>query len=417
MSTIFRLPQIKYITFLFLLFSIIIGELGRVHIFGSLYISLIDIAALIFLIVNSNIASLSKKVVHKKYLIWTVSIFLIMIVTLLAQIFNTPINEIGVGLLYPLRWIVFLLIPIAVMIFCSENKQLTQLTERNYLATFIILAILGFLQLLIYPNLGMLEQYGYDPHYLRLTSTWLDPNFVGAAFVLGILLYAAIKQRKYTNIAISILFIALLCTFSRSSYLLFGVCGISFSLVRRSWCAFCCVVVGCILLYLSFAIPRQNLEKSRNIDRYVSANSRIISYSQGVRFFQDHPFVGIGYNLVRFQRKQYGMIAESTEGGNSGAGIDSSWIFVLATTGILGLTIFLAYWIRVLYFIIEPARVEKTRFLYTSLGFLINASAKEHALFSFFIGWSVHSWFINSLFFTPLLALWGIGLGFLFSRK
>ncbi|MGA1047546.1 MAG: hypothetical protein ACO3UU_06025, partial [Minisyncoccia bacterium] len=43
----------------------------------------------------------------------------------------------------------------------------------------IILSILGFIQLILFPDFSFMAQYGWDPHQGRLLSTWYDPNFLG----------------------------------------------------------------------------------------------------------------------------------------------------------------------------------------------------------------------------------------------
>ncbi|MDQ3099514.1 MAG: O-antigen ligase family protein [bacterium] len=409
---------INYSAFILLLTAIVIGELGRFHLFGNLYLSLLDLTAVAFLIISIKPWQSELSEVQKKYLFCVFCLFFTMIFTLIVHASTVPLKELLVALLYPLRWLIISCVPIGVVQLYRDAPLRFYIVKEVFGKMLILLALFGFIQLLLFPNLGILEQYGFDPHYLRLTSTWLDPNYVGGAFVLGMAVFLSkTKQTRYTIVSIVILFIALLCTFSRSSYLFFGVTGVTLALLRRSWRLGLFVIFGASLLYLVFAIPRQNLEKSRNIDRYVSASSRIISYSQGMQIFEDSPLIGVGYNLIRYTKRQYGMISDIREGGNSGAGIDSSWILILATTGILGFIVFLAYWIRIAYFIVEPVTVKESHLLKSTFKYINNATSYEHALLAFLIGWSVHSWFVNSLFFTPLLALWGIALGIALSEK
>ena len=58
----------------------------------------------------------------------------------------------------------------------------------------VVLSLIGFLQLLYYPDLEPLYRYGYDPHKNRLFSTFLDPNLLGSilniCLITGLFLFA-----------------------------------------------------------------------------------------------------------------------------------------------------------------------------------------------------------------------------------
>ncbi len=399
------------------LFCVLLGDLGRIPLGSNLFISLLDVSVAVYIALVIMPILHSKEPLLKTYLTWTVFIFIIMINSLLFRSASLPIKEIAIAGLYPIRWFLYALIPLGIVI-TVQSQELSQIQLLSWLhKTVIYLALLGFLQLIFFPNLGIIQQFGFDPHYLRLVGTWLDPNFIGLAFILGLLVVEstlASSSRKY--VVMVALFLALLATFSRSSYLGFAISGLIYALFQRSWQKAGMVLGAILVLYLSFAIPRQNLEKSRNIDRVVSAGSRLQSYSQGIQLFEMHPLFGIGYNLIRFEKKQLGML-DPSGGGNSGAGIDSSWILVLATMGTIGLLTYLCYWIRLFYLLIEPGISAKTKMFHSILYSLVHASPLEHAAAAFAVGWSVHSWFVNSLFFTLLSTIWGIALGIVFVNK
>ncbi len=395
--------------------AVILGELGRFRLYQNVYISLLDLTALMFILCTIR-PNVFKADFPRKYLAWIVLVFLMMIFTIALEVFSVPLRELVLASLYPLRWLLYSLIPIGYCALSGERE--VSFAERSFSAIFVCLAILGFLQLVLFPNLGMLEQYGYDPHYLRLVSTWLDPNFIGPAFILGMLvIYGTACSGVYRKwVLITLLFAALVCTFSRSSYLMFAVSGITFALLRKSWRLAFLVLVGLGVIWIAFYIPRQNIEKSRNIDRVVSANSRLTSYMQGLRFYEEEPFFGIGYNLVRYEKRQHGMIVDPRDGGNSGAGIDSTWILVAATMGSIGLLTFSAFLIRTAYFIVDPVNNKSTK-LFSSVRAIFRLTKSEHVMVAFLAGWAVHTWFVNSLFFPLLMTVWGIGFGLVMKRK
>lgn len=405
--------KLKIYQYFFLLTGIVLGELPRFRVINNVFISILDLSVLVFTLPAFLEGLLKKNTPLNSYIKWSLLVFVAMIFTLIVHANNVPQKDILTALLYPLRWLFYVFIPVQITILSKEKDN--NWLWNSYYVVFISLALLGFLQLLLFPNLGIIEQYGFDPHYLRLVSTWLDPNFTGPAFVLGLLITSARhKSYSYSALITTILFLALLATFSRSSYLLFAISSLSFALMRKSWKLAALAFLGVTLLYFSFAIPRQNLEKSRNIDRIVSASSRLDSYSIGLRIFESHPLFGAGFNLIRYEKARLGILGS---GGNSGAGIDSSWILVLATMGITGFLLFLSYWIRILYLVIEPASSHDSRLFRSISYWIFHASAEKQAFLAFFLGWSIHTWFVNSLFFAPLLALWGVGVGLVFVQK
>ena len=88
---------------------------------------------------------------------------------------------------------------------------------------------------------------------------------------------------------------------------------------------------------------------------------------------------------MRYAYKNNNLIKTySEDGGHSGAGVDSSLIFVLATTGVLGFLGYMYFWYKVL----------QDHF---------NLSSLSLSVLSIFLGLLINSQFINSLFFPPLM--------------
>ena len=93
--------------------------------------------------------------------------------------------------------------------------------------------------------------------------------------------------------------------------------------------------------------------------------------------WQTSPVVGVGFNAYRYAKYQQGILNE--EGlleSHSGAGADSSILFVLATTGVVGLM------------------------AYLNLGFNLWKYAAGNILFkTSLLGIIAHSFFNNTLFY------------------
>jgi O-antigen ligase len=113
-------------------------------------------------------------------------------------------------------------------------------------------------------------------------------------------------------------------TFSRASYLTFLV-GIIYELVTHKKIKLLFLLgLLCLLIYL---VPKP-FGEGVNLLRTFSIYSRFESWQQGIALFTQKPILGWGYNTLR-----------ATDG--SRMQIDNSFIFLLATTGIVGFLSFL----------------------------------------------------------------------------
>lgn len=254
----------------------------------------------------------------------------------------------------------------------------------------LIFAFLGFVQLFLIPDFTFLISFGWDPHIQRIASTFLDPNFTGG--VLSILLAISLslflfsKENKYL-FALAIFLIALILTFSRSSYLalLTVILTIGFLKSKKALIA---IFIFLMAVFLVFGQVRSRVASAFTLDE--TSQARLQSWSQAITVFADNPIFGVGFNTYRFAQARYGFFtADEPLGGHSGAGTDSSMLLVAATTGIFGL-IFYLY--MILSIIKIFARSAKSNYLH--LGSL-----------AAFLGLLIHSQFVNSLFFPQLMLL------------
>lgn len=264
------------------------------------------------------------------------------------------------------------------------------------------IGILGFLQLIVFPDFAPLTAYGYDPHQFRLSSSFLDPNFAGAflaiSFILSIFRYL---QKKERNMLLASLFLALaiVFTFSRSAYLMVVSMLFVFGLFRYRKILLVLVVV---VAFLFLFVPRFSDRIKGGFLVDASASERISSWQVGMTVFYHEPVLGVGFDNIRQAYQQYNLLKTySANGGHSGAGVDSSLILVLATTGIVGFISFLSFWGYILY------------------SGVINLFNRENqmmfVLVVVLLGIFIDSEFINSLFFPAIMlitflltgAIWG----------
>lgn len=277
------------------------------------------------------------------------------------------------------------------------------------LISALLMAIGGFVQLYILPDLSELAKYGWDPHIDRLVTAMLDPNYAGCYFSIAIgiatSLFLHVKQRHALQFAllilIGILLLALLLTFSRSGYIMLALVLTCIALVESR----ILLVVGLIMALVTvLSVPRVQTRLIGALEVDASAQPRIISWQNSWHIAEDNLLLGVGFNTYRYAQDRYGIVSLD-KSGNAGAGADSSWLFILATTGVVGLLAYVAYYAGLLYAGIRLYRrssLEMVRAL--ALGYV-----------AVLIGLAIASQFNNALFYTwilePLWLLSGLVVG------
>ena len=370
-----------------LVISILAGQLIKIPVFGVqgptlldllvLALSLIGIAKLKFKLQKPN------KLLKIGYLFTGVGI-LSLIVTPLSLNFPEYLSSFS----YTLRFFVYILF--AHIIFSGAFEDFRKRIKETLIYSGVGLAVLGLIQFLILPDLMFLQPFGWDPHYFRTVSTFLDPNFAGAYFVLTLLLLTSLRGHEvaaaipkkiassFTLLAMTIVYLALLTTFSRSSYLMFLVSGISLAFFQKSKKILLGTFILFIGLLIGFQIYTQAVATPRGINREQSASFRLSTWQQGLTIFQHSPLMGVGFNTYKFAIREYNLSDSQFLESRGSTTNDFSLLYVLATTGIVGLTVYLLFILH-----LPPVAI---------LGLLI------------------HSIFANSLFYPPIF-LWIILLG------
>lgn len=301
-------------------------------------------------------------------------------------------NEKLISLSYAIRFLSYLFL--GYLFYNLDLNTIRQRIINLFLYSGILLAVIGLFQLAFFPNLMFLTSLGWDPHYFRTVSSLLDPNFSGAFFTLTLISICLYLKNQKQKILFVITFIALLTTFSRGAYLMFGVSFFSFSIYSKSIKIFLMTAVLCILLFLGLLSYTTFVAIPRNIDRNQSAQFRVSSWQMGLQLFQKSPVLGIGFNSYRFGLKNFNIAPEEFIQSRGGSSNDSSLLHALATTGIVGFIFYILF----LGAIFKKALHKKTNqnlLTLSGLGGLI-----------------IESFFANSLFY-PHFLLWIILNGIL----
>ncbi len=314
-----------------------------------------------------------------------------MLLSLVASLFIYQPSEVVVGFFYLVRFILYT--GLFFITYSYLDNRFSSILQDFVVIAALVVAVLGLLQLIFIPDFTFMAQFGWDPHYGRMVSTFFDPNFSGGLlsliFIPTMAMFLTAKSNRLAILlSLVIIYTALSQTYSRSSYLAFSFSMVIFSYILKSWkVALASLIMIVSLLALTF--PRQQLETNRGIDRQVSARARLSSWQQGLTIVRDYPILGIGFNNYRLAQKHYGFLSAAEIDRHSGSGNDSGLMFVLATGGIVG---FLAY-----------AYLLFSIFKLCFMGLPNNIL--KLAVGCGLVGLLVHGQFVNSMFFVPIVGV------------
>jgi len=170
-------------------------------------------------------------------------------------------------------------------------------------------------------------------------------------------------------------------------------------------------IIGIILL------PKNLGGEGVKLLRTASLISRSEYLNNAIIIFIDHPVLGVGFNSYRYAQHRYGFIDDiSLKTSHAGSGTDNSFLFVLATTGIIGFTVYLYMWFKILKNAYYNKRHsgERSDSRISKRGWRFWTSQNDASLFqktisvvilASSIGIFVNAFFINSLFY-PSIMLW-----------
>lgn len=395
------------ILFIVLMLSFVFGETIRLGFIKNTFIKPLDIAVFIIVFFGIGKLIISKKfdVLYKdKIFKFAVLFFLIGFASLLFNLGILKIEEFLSSLLYSLRFILYALIFIIIK---NTSRAFSNKMIYLLIGTGGTILFLGFIQYFFYSNLRNLYYLGWDDHLYRLFSTFLDPNFAASFFVLFIILLFGIfsyflnnKKRIrtiLTAILILLTFISIYLTFSRSGLIMFFSSIFVFLILvkKLKW------IFVFIFVYLIFSALSSKSFNVENINpfRIASSEARLNSVKDAIQIIVKNPILGVGFNSYKYAQIRYGLRRqENALLSHADAGTDNSFLFVLATTGIIG---FLAY-IYFLYRIFKGAYSKYKSSVKKSLSYYLSIT-----VIASLVGIIANAMFINSLFYSfNMLWIW-----------
>jgi putative inorganic carbon (hco3(-)) transporter len=382
--------------------SFAFGQLGRMTFGDGLVVQMSDVlVGFTFLFWSiSHRTVLKETILTHQYTKPAIFFIIIGVLSLLFHVPDLSLDEFFISLLYPLRWILYFGLFFVVRSYSPQQKKHILL---SLVVTSLLFIIFGYVQYFFYPNLRNIYYLGWDDHLFRLTSTFFDPNFAAACisllcFSISIFFFSyfhTIQNKLFLGGLYIFAFISLLLTYSRSGFVMFAIGTIiSFFLLNKK--RLILVILGCLAFGI-FLIPKNLGSSGVELWRTASIFARTEAAKQAINIFFDHPLFGIGFNAYRYVQREYGFADDSNwQVSHSGAGTDNSFLFVLATTGLVGFGAFVYLWYTLISKTYMTYKSTKTNNFKKMLSILILSSVA---------GLFVDSLFINALFF-PYILLW-----------
>lgn len=369
--------------FIFTLFLFPLGEIVRINLGSGFVIKPLDIGIAILVLSWLVFKYLKKEKIKQTNLLLPIALLTLSgLLPLITNNLRLSLSELLLSLSYSARWLAYLGIFFVISDFDKEFKK--RISNLLMIIGFLTVA-LGYLQYFFYPSLKGLFYLGWDEHMYRMFSVFLDPNFAGAFFVLFFLFLANLFFKK-KNIFIGLLLTftlgAVFFTFSRSALIMLIMsASLLFLLMNKKiWIA---ILLGITFLALVLSSRYSNIENI-NLFRIVSTEARFETTRNAVKIIQDYPIFGIGFNAYRYAQLRYGFRNDMASIiSHADASPDNSFLFVVATSGLVGFVSLTLLWLRILGY-----------------------SIKDNPLvLSSVVGIFVNSLFINSLFYSFIM-LW-----------
>lgn len=366
--------------------SLLFGQFGAIRITGTAFIYLHDILLAVFFL--TVLLRRNFRISGSFYLARPVFWFgVACILSLATNAAALPIPQVLSGSLYLVRWLFY-----AGLYFYSAGGIIPKdrWIDGLYGVT-VVFAAIGLVQYLLFPQLQPLVYIGWDPHFYRLVSTFMDPNYAGIFLVTGFFLGIRYMHRNRIFWIIQAgMLISVYLTFSRGSYLAL-LAGLAIYMATYGGKKIG-ILTAVLFLAVVVFMPKPGGDTLK-LTRIVSSISRIENWKLSSGMISRAPLTGYGFNTLRSVQEKSGIFDSSGNGlVRSGAGLDSSVLFVLATTGIIGGAAFA--WLL-------SATVHLMRNIYQ----LSNSDGS--AMIAIGAAVFVHSWFSNSIFYAwMMIPLW-----------
>lgn len=255
----------------------------------------------------------------------------ILLLSFINGFYQFTLSQNIVGFLYFGRVCMYFLFFFTLTHWNSQNNEQSQKMIRKGIIIFAALTIIfSYLQYFLYPNLRNLFYLGWDPHYYRVFGLFFDTSTAGIIYLL-LYLWLDNQNMRCKGVVKTSILILILLTYSRITYVTFLLSQL-YSMVFDGFARKKLVII--ILFSMGiFLIPRPAGEGGK-LSRTYTISARINNYKEGLLLWTKRPFLGYGYNRLRYIRGEKNI-------NHAGASFSSSYLMILVSSGLLGLFSFL----------------------------------------------------------------------------
>lgn len=284
-----------------------------------------------------------KRILPRSFVLALGAFSLSIVLSLGANFNSVTAAQLFIGALYALRWLSYAGVFFYVREFLVDKPLVIR--EKKYPLLNLLslaglaLATLGLIQYAAFPDMREFLGLGWDEHFFRLSGPILDPDFMGILLILTWFLLLILPLSKKTRLVTLVMVLAaLFLTYSRASYLAWAGGTLVFLGLKRKL-KYALVGLSAFVLIL-FILPKPG-GAGVDLTRTFSISSRLVSWQEGIKLWKRQPIFGHGFNLLRYKKQQVGFLPGEFELNHGATGIQNSYLFILATTGVVGLIAFL----------------------------------------------------------------------------
>lgn len=234
------------------------------------------------------------------------------------------IFEILVPLLYTLRLLAYFALYLVI------QKSKIQIPSSIFLSSGLTTLSLGLVQYFLLPDMRIFQQLGWDDHLNRLTLPHFDPTFTAVMLSLFLLYYL----QRFSILHIPVLFfstLGILLTYSRSVWLSLAITMLAVIRPKK----YLLFLIPLFLIAI-FLLPKR-FGEGTNLLRTYSIESRFSSDLEYVRKYNYSLLIGRGLNTLMLD-------SGAGERPNHATGPNNSYLYIFATTGLIGLIGWVLIW-------------------------------------------------------------------------
>lgn len=224
-----------------------------------------------------------------------------------------PLSLLLVPSLYMLRLLAY----ISLFILLKNSK--IKIPKIYLILSGSVTLLIGLWQYFLIPDMRVFHYLGWDDHLSRLTLPHFDPTFTG--IMLGLTLLIIPLKNWYLSMLLSF---GLLLTYSRSVWISLVLTSMFF--IKNK---FILLATICFILLAIYALPKR-FGEGTNLLRTYSISSRIYSDISYIQKYKWDLLIGHGMNTLILD-------TAPSEYENHATGPNNSYLYLLTTTGILGL--------------------------------------------------------------------------------